>query len=147
MAAILCNEGLVLTVIGIVGVIEGLRLNRLSAEAGDAFGPGWYLIAISLVLIICGLYYLVSTFKGPNKKAETETAFLWNGPATYAIIAMILSCALLPYIGYFISTAAFIFVGTRLFGEQSWVRTILIAGMSGTVFWFVFVFLAQIPMP
>lgn len=145
MAAILCNEGLILTIIGIVGIVEGLGLNRLSAEADDAFGPGWYLIALSLVLIICGLYYLVSTFKGRDKK--TESAFSWKGPATFAIVAMIISCALLPYIGYFISTAAFIFVGTRLFGEKSWVRSILAAGISGAVFWFVFVSLAKISMP
>jgi len=145
LVAILCNEGLILTVIGIVGIIEGLRLNQLSAEADDAFGPGWYLIILSLVLIVCGLIYLASTFKGRNKK--TEAAILWNGPATFAILAMIFSCGLLPYIGYFISTAAFIFVGTRLFGEQSWVRSILVAGISGAVFWGVFVYLAQIPMP
>jgi hypothetical protein len=145
LAAILCNEGLILTIIGIVGIIEGLGLNRLSEEAGDAFGPGWYLIILSFVLIICGLYYLVSTFKELNKK--TEAALVWNGPATFAIVAMIFSCVLLPYIGYFMSTAAFIFVGTRLFGEQSWVRSILVAGISGAVFWFVFVSLAQIPMP
>lgn len=145
MAAILCNEGLVLTMIGIVGIVEGLGLNRLSAEADDAFGPGWYLIALSLVLIACGLGYLFSTFRGRDQK--TESAFSWDGPATFAIVAMIISCALLPYIGYFISTAAFIFVGTRLFGEQSWVRSILVAGISGTVFWLVFVSLAKIPMP
>ena len=145
MAAILCNEGLILMIFGIVGVVEGLRLNQLSAEAGDAFGPGWYLIIISLVLIICGFYYLIPTFKGRNKK--TEAVFSWDGPASFAIAAMIVSCALLPYIGYFLSTAAFLLVATRLFGEQSWVRSILISGISGAVFWFVFVFLAQIPMP
>jgi hypothetical protein len=145
LAAILCNEGLILAIIGIVGIVEGLGLNRLSAEADDAFGPGWYLIALSLVLIICGLFHLVSTLKGRDKK--TESAFSWKGPATFAIVAMIISCALLPYIGYFVSTAAFIFVGTRLFGEKSWVRSILAAGISGAVFWFVFVSLAKIPMP
>jgi hypothetical protein len=145
LAAILCNEGLILTIIGIVGVIEGLGLNRLSAEADDAFGPGWYLMVLSLVLIVCGLYYLVSTLKGRDKK--TEAALVWDGPATFAILAMIVSCALLPYIGYFMSTAAFIFVGTRLFGEKSWVRSILVSGISGAVFWFVFVSLAKMPMP
>ena len=145
MAAILCNEGLILMVLGIVGIIEGQRLNGRSAEAGDAFGPGWYLIALSIVLMICGLYYLVSTLRERNKKKEA--AIVWNGPASFAILAMILSCALLPYIGYLMSTVAFIFVGTRLFGEQSWVKSILIAGISGAVFWVVFVYLAQIPMP
>jgi hypothetical protein len=145
LAAILRNEGLILAIFGIVGIIEGLRLNRRSEEADDAFGPGWYLIILSLVLITCGFIYLASTFKGRDKK--TEAALTWKGPASYAIVAMILSCALLPYIGYFISTAAFLLAATRLFGEQSWVRAILIAGLSAAVFWVAFVYLAQIPMP
>jgi hypothetical protein len=145
LGAILCNEGLILAVIGIVGVIEGFRLNRVSAAADEAYGPGWYLLALSLILIICGLYYLVSTFKSVDKK--TEPAISWKGPASFCILAMIFYSFLIPYIGYFISTAAFVFVATRLFGEQSWVKSTLIAGISGTVFWFVFIFLAQIPMP
>lgn len=145
MAAILWNEGLILTVIGIVGILEGLSLNRLSAEAGDAFGPGWYLLILSLILMICGLYYLASTFKKANEK--TETSLSWKGPASFCILAMIFYSFLLPYIGYFISTAAFVFVGTRLFGERSWVKSTLLAGISGTVFWFVFIYLAHIPMP
>ena len=145
MGAILYNEGLILTVIGIVGVIEGFRLNRVSAEADEAFGPGWYLLILSVILIICGLYYLASTFKKVNEKKEA--ALSWKGPASFCILAMIFYSFLLPYIGYFISTAAFVFVATRLFGEQSWVTSTLVAGISGTVFWFVFIFLAKIPMP
>ena len=145
MGAILCNEGLLLTVIGIVGVIEGFRLNRVSAEADEAFGPGWYLLILSLILIICGIYYLVSTLKSPNKK--TEAALSWKGPASFCILAMMFYSFLLPYIGYFLSTAAFVLVATRLFGEPSWVKSLLLAGLSGTIFWVVFIYLAQIPMP
>ncbi len=134
--------------IGIVGVIDGLRLNRLSEEAGDAFGPGWYLILLSLVLIICGFYSLMTTYKGQARKTEPpEEAFPWKGPATFAIVAMILSCVLLPYIGYFLSTTAFLLATTRLFGEKSWIKSALVAGVSGAVFWLFFVYLAKIPMP
>lgn len=145
MAAIICNEGLILTVIGIVGVVESLRLNRISEAAEESYGPGWYLLLLSVILIICGLYYLASTLKRPNKKTEAE--FSLYGPATFAIAAMSLYTFLLPYIGYFFSTAAFVLAGTRLFGEQSWIKSGLLAGISGAVFWFVFVFLAKIPMP
>jgi putative tricarboxylic transport membrane protein len=145
LGAILYNGGLILTVIGIVGVIEGFRLNRVSAAADEAFGPGWYLLILSVILIICGLYYLASTFKKVNEKMKP--ALSWKGPASFCILAMIFYSFLIPYIGYFISTAAFVFVATRLFGEQSWVTSTLIAGISGSVFWFVFIFLAQIPMP
>ncbi len=147
VGAILFNEGLVVTVIGIVGVIEGFRLNRVSAAAEEAYGPGWYLFLLSLILIICGLYYLSATFKKINKKTEAEEAFSLYGPATFAIIAMCFYSFLLPYIGYFLSTAAFLLAATRFFGEQSWVKSTLLAGVSGAVFWFVFEYLAQIPMP
>jgi hypothetical protein len=145
LAAILYNEGLILTVIGIVGVIEGFRLNRVSAEADEAFGPGWYLLILSVILMICGLSYLASTFKKVNKK--TEVALFRKGPASFCILAMICYSFLLPYIGYLIGTSAFVFVATRLFGEKSWATSTLVAGISGAVFWFVFIFLAQIPMP
>lgn len=131
--------------IGLVGVVEGFRLNRVSAEADEAFGPGWYLLILSVILILCGLYYLASTFKKVKEKKESPLP--WKGPASFCILAMIFYSLLLPYIGYFIATAVFVFVATRLFGEQSWVTSTLIAGISGTVFWFVFIYLAQIPMP
>jgi hypothetical protein len=146
LAAILCNEGLILTIIGIVGVFEGFRLNRVSAAADEAYGPGWYLLLLSAILIICGLYYLVSTFKRKNEKTEAA-AFSLYGPATFAIVAMSLYSFLLPYIGYLMSTAAFVLAATRVFGEQSWIKSTLLAGISGGIFWFVFVYLAQIPMP
>ena len=145
MGAILYNEGLILTVIGIIGIVEGFRLNRVSAEADEAFGPGWYLLILSVILMICGLYYLASTFKKVNEKKET--ALSWKGPASVCILAMIFYSFLLPYIGYSMSTAAFLFVATRLFGEHSWVKSTLLAGLSGTVFWLVFIYLARIPMP
>jgi hypothetical protein len=84
-------------------------------------------------------------FKRVNKK--TEAAHFWNGPAAFCILAMIFYSFLILYIGYFMSTAAFLFVATRLFGEQSWVTSTLVASISGAVFWFVFIFLAKIPMP
>lgn len=145
MGAILCNEGLILTVIGIVGVIEGFRLNRISAEAEEAFGPGWYLLFLSIILVICGVAYFASTFKKVTEKTKATPS--WKGPASFCILGMIFYTFLLPYIGYFMSTAAFVFAATRLFGEKSWVISTLLAGLSGIVFWFVFVFLAQIPMP
>ena len=148
MAAIFCNEGLVLTVIGIIGVIEGFRLNRISAEAEEAYGPGWYLLLLSIVLIGCGLYYLASTFrKTAKKKSDAEETFALWGPATFAIIGMCFYCLLMPYIGYLLSTAAFVLAATRFFGEQSWIKSILLAALSGVAFWFIFVYLAQIPMP
>jgi len=147
LRAIFLNEGLVVTIIGIVGVIEGFRLNRISAEAEEAYGPGWYLLLLSLILIACGLYFLVSTFKKINKKTEAEEAFSLYGPATFAIVGMCFYSFLLPYIGYFLSTAAFLLAATRFFGEPSWVKSTLLAGVSGAVFWVIFVYLAQIPMP
>jgi hypothetical protein len=146
VGAIVCNEGLILTVIGIVGVIEGIRLNRISAEAEEAFGPGWYLLFLSLILILCGIAYLASTIR-KKEQPKTGAAISWKGPASFCILAMICYSALIPYIGYFLATAAFVFAATRLFGEKSWLLSTLLAGISAAIFWGVFIYLAQIPMP
>jgi putative tricarboxylic transport membrane protein len=146
VAAVLANEGLILTAIGIVGLVEGLRLNRISAAAEEAYGPGWYLLLLSLILIVCGFSYLASTFKKRADRKAEASPFRF-GPASFCILAMMGYTVLLPYLGYLIGTAAFVFVATRLFGEQSWVKSTLIAGISGAAFWLVFIYLAEIPMP
>jgi len=145
LAAILLNEGLLLALVGIVGIVEGFRLNRLSAAAEEAYGPGWYLLILSVILIVCGLYHLATTFKKTRK--EGEKTFFWKGPAALCILAMMAYTILIPYIGYFLGSAIFLFVATRLFGEKSWLISALLAGIGGGALWLIFIYLAKIPMP
>ena len=145
MSAILCNEGLILIAIGIIGLVEGFRLNRVSAAAEEAYGPGWYLVVLSLIITVCSFAFLASTFKKPSRKSEAK--FSLTGPDSISILFMVVYTLLIPFIGYFISTALFLLMSIRLFGERSWVRSSLIAGMSGAAFYLVFIFLAEIPMP
>ena len=145
MAAVLWNEGLLLAVVGIVGIVEGFRLNRLSAAAEEAYGPGWYLLILSVILIVCGLYHLATTFKKTGKEGGT-TPF-WKGPAALCILAMMIYTFLIPYIGYFLGSVAFLWIATRLFGEKSWLISSLLAGIGGGALWLIFIYLAKIPMP
>ncbi|MCL2670108.1 MAG: tripartite tricarboxylate transporter TctB family protein [Syntrophaceae bacterium] len=149
MGAILGNGGFILAVIGIAGIFEGLRLNRVSAAANDPYGPGWYLLLLSVILIISGFFYLALNLKKTKEKTQVEKAFPLYGPATFCILAMIgySLLILIPYIGYAVGTAAFLFATTRLFGEKSWVISTLLAVIAGAVFWFIFVFFVGIPMP
>jgi len=145
LAAVLWNEGLLLAVVGIVGIVEGFRLNRLSAAAEEAYGPGWYLLILSVILIVCGLYHLATTFKKTRK--ERGTTPFWKGPAALCILAMMIYTFLIPYIGYFLGSAAFLLIATRLFGEKSWLISSLLAGIGGGALWLIFIYLAKIPMP
>jgi len=145
LAAVLWNEGLLLAVVGIVGILEGFRLNRLSAAAEEAYGPGWYLLILSVILIVCGLYHLATTFTKTRKEGGT-TPF-WKGPAALCILAMMIYTFLIPYIGYFLGSAAFLLIATRLFGEKSWLISSLLAGIGGGALWLIFIYLAKIPMP
>ncbi len=145
MTAILLNEGLILAAIGIVGIVEGFRLNRLSAAAEEAYGPGWYLLILSVILIVCGLYLLATSFKKTREAAEASS--FWKGPAALCILAMMMYTALIPYVGYFIGSAIFLFIATRLFGEKSWLVSSLLAGIGSGALWLIFIYLAEIPMP
>jgi len=145
LASILWNEGLILAVVGVVGIVEGFRLNRLSAAAEEAYGPGWYLLILSVILIVCGLYHLATTFK--KTREEGETTPFWKGPAALCILAMMIYTFFIPYIGYFLGSAAFLWIATRLFGEKSWLISSLLAGIGGGALWLIFIYLAKIPMP
>lgn len=145
MAAAFCNEGLLFIIIGIIGIIDGFRLNRVSLAANDAYGPGLYLVILSFVMVIGGVYFFVSSLKKIDQK--TGSLSFQIGTASLAIITMFIYSILVPYIGYLISTAAFILAAIRLFGEKSWVRSILITGVSAAAFWLLFVYLAGIPLP
>lgn len=141
------NEGLVLLLIGVIGIFDGLRLNRASYAVNDAYGPGWYLLIISAIMILGGVYFLYQSFKNSSQESKAISFKFMFGPAALAIGSMALSCILMPIIGYYASTALFLAITMRIFGEQSWIKLVLIGALAGSAYWFLFVRLAQLPLP
>ncbi len=136
-----------LLVMSILGIYEGARLSGTTLLFADAVGPGWYLFFISCLLFICAVALLVRKFTG-RKAGHREAALsLHKGAAGRALILLILYGVAVMFLGYFVASAMFFILVQRIFGERSWLRCAGI-GVSITVcFYFVFSYLAELPLP
>jgi putative tricarboxylic transport membrane protein len=138
---------IILLVLSAAGIYEGARLSKSVLLFADPVGPGWYLFSMSCLLFVCATALLVRQYiRRKNAKHEISLA-LHKGPAGRAVLLLILYGLAIVYVGYLIASVVF-FVGVqRLFGERSWIRCTVIGASITACFYFVFSYLAEMPLP
>ena len=52
---VLFVESLLIVGLAVIGIFEGLRLTRVDLQQSEPLGPGWYIVFLSAVLLICGV--------------------------------------------------------------------------------------------
>jgi hypothetical protein len=139
--------GIILLVLAAAGMYEGVRLSKSVLLFVDPVGPGWYLFFMSCLLLVCAIALLVKQFIG-RKAGQREVGLaLHKGPAGQALILLFLYGIAIIYTGYVVASAIFFILVQRIFGERSWIRCTVI-GLSITgCFYFVFSYLAGMPLP
>ncbi|MCF6097016.1 tripartite tricarboxylate transporter TctB family protein [Thermovorax subterraneus] len=146
ISSIIKNEGIIFIMLGIIGLIDSLRL--VKATTNEILGPGWYLFILSAILLCSSACYLIATYK---KDTFSESILiglhLKFSPAVIAIILLLLYSFAVIFLGYLISTIIFLILTMQVFGERSFVTSIIFGIITGTAFWFLFVYFANIPMP
>jgi hypothetical protein len=138
-------EGLLLIVPGIIAVLEGWRMTRLKLTVPEAIGPGWYVVFLGILLIICGLWYLLS-FAGSKVDVGRGGFSRRILVVVYGLALLAMYAAMVPFVGYLVSTIVFFALTMRLFGEP-WIRSLVISIAVGPIFYFGFVYLANINLP
>jgi hypothetical protein len=138
---------IILLVLAAAGMYEGVRLSKSVLLFVDPVGPGWYLFFMSCLLLVCAIALLVKQFIG-RKAGQREVGLaLHKGPAGQALILLFLYGIAIIYTGYVVASAIFFILVQRIFGERSWIRCTVI-GLSITgCFYFVFSYLAGMPLP
>jgi hypothetical protein len=111
---------IILLVIAAAGLTEGARLSKSTLLFVDPVGPGWYLFFMSCLLFICATALLVRQFI--RRKAGHREVNLF-------------------------ASALFFIVVQRIFGERSWPRCAMIGVSITACFYFVFSYLAGMPLP
>lgn len=139
---------IVLLVMAAAGLYEGIRLSKSTLLFTDPVGPGWYLFFMSCLLFACALALLVKELLARRKTDHREVGLsLHRGPAGQALILLFLYGVATTFLGYLIASAIFFVLVQRIFGERSWVRCTVV-GLSITgCFYFVFSYLAGMPLP
>ena len=133
-------EGLLLTAISVVGVAESIRL-VLYHDPGllsDWLGPGYYLLAISLGLMITGVAYIYKNRTTPPA-ARQETGSEGRNRLIAAFATCALYLILIDLFGYLVATFVFFVLMFWIVGVESWIQKIVLACAMSGIFYIVFV--------
>src|ERR1700741_3667136 len=113
-------EGLLVLVLSLVGLGVGFRL-FLGVDphaVPDKLGPGYYIVLVSLALVVTSATYLVTNYRkeevGAVVEAVVNKELRWR--VIYMVLAMVLYIVLLDIVGYAISTAVFFLMQFRIVG-------------------------------
>lgn len=129
-----------------LSIYEGARLTTIALPVKDPLGPGWYLLSISVLLLICSVIYWCVQFKSGVGKRRKGLSF-HVGSAVQSLIVLTLYCIAVPLVGYIISTIFFFPVTIHIFGLNSWIKSIIIGLVYASAFFFTFSYLAGLPLP
>ena len=136
-----------LLVMSVLGLYEGARLSGTVLLFADSVGPGGYLFFMSCFLFICATSLLVRKFMRSKAGRHEVGISLHKGASGQALILLILYVFAVGFLGYLIASVFFFILAQRIFGERSWPRCGAI-GLSITgSFYFVFSYLAGMPLP
>ena len=138
---------IILLALAAAGIYEGARLSKSVLLFVDPVGPGWYLFFMSCLLFVCAIALLVRQFIKRKAGQRTAGLMLHKGPAGRALVLLLLYGVAVMFLGYLIASAMFFIVVQRIFGERSWLRCTTIGLCITGCFYFVFSYLAAIPLP
>lgn len=142
-------EGILLVLIGLVAMVEGLRLviHKEPNTLYDPLGPGYYAFAVSLCLLAVGVAYLVVHLRKPPE-AEMSSV---DRKMIVRLISTVATCGiyiiLIGLIGYLPATIFFFLVELRIEGIGSWLSVTLLSLVASGLYYLVFVRLCNMVFP
>jgi len=133
-------EGLVLVTIGLVSAAESIRLVAYKDPhmQVDWLGPGYYLLAISVCLLVTAIVYIYNHRKEPaaaEKKISKEMRIRLIGSFVTCAIYLVL----IEVIGYLIGTMIFFAAMFKIVGIRSWAYNVVLSIAFSVVYYVVFV--------
>jgi putative tricarboxylic transport membrane protein len=131
-------EGMILLGVGFLSLREGLKLisEMDPTKLSDAIGPGAYIVAYSICLLIVGAAYLVLNFR---KKATSEGVPVeWKNPSKVLkmVASFVIYNVLIELVGYLIATILFFLMQFKIVGVRSW-RTIFLLSLIGAAVYYI----------
>jgi len=135
-----------------LGLADAWRLSDAVRAGGtfrDVIGPDRYLAFISAGLLVCGVGYLVATWKGMNQargdRKEEEGSQVTQ--VSLVFIVVIIYVLALPLLGYMLATLFFFPVAFFIFGVKPWLKSIIVGLLTAVLFYAIFAYLAEVPLP
>jgi hypothetical protein len=134
-------EGILLLVISFVGLAESIRLvsDIDPHTVYDVLGPGYYILFISLALMVTGILHIVVNYG----KGVAPTKVVVDMELRKRMIGMILALGLytlaINFLGYLVSTVVFFLLEFMIVGVKSWRTNIILTIALTAVYYIVFI--------
>jgi hypothetical protein len=138
---------IIFLIVGALGTYEGVRLSRTTLLYADSVGPGWYLLFMAGLLLVCAIALLVRRFIRRKAVQGEVNISLHKGAAGRAFLLLFLYGVAITYLGYVVGSILFFTVIQRIFGERSWLRCAAVGISITACFYFVFSYLASVSLP
>jgi hypothetical protein len=138
---------IIFLIVGALGTYEGLRLTRTKLLYADSVGPGWYLLFMASLLLVCATALLVRRFIRRKAVHGEVSVSLHKGAVGQAFLLLFLYGVAVTYVGYVVGSVFFFTLIQRTFGERSWLRCTAIGISITACFYFVFSYLASVALP
>lgn len=143
-------ESTLVIALGFVAMVEGLRLiiYKDPYVLYDPIGPGYYILALSVGLLIVGVVHFgANCRRGRVIEHGTATSREMKTQLFCSIIILPIYFFLITFVGYPAATAVFFLLQLWASGVRSWRTNILFALIFTVVYYVVFVHLCEMVFP
>jgi hypothetical protein len=146
-------EGMIFSVMGLLGLYEGIRLARVRASQStviqDSLGSDGYMIMIGLALIIVGVSHIIINYK---KNIDTGKKMVSKDHKDTLIVifdifvSLIVYVLLMNYIGYLVGSLIFFLLILKIF-KFKWSLNVILSVFFSIIFYMLFGYVLKMPFP
>jgi hypothetical protein len=146
-------EGIIFLVMGLIGVMEGVRvIRRIDPDSiRDVLGPGYYVIILGIILVVVGLIHIVHNWQiqgFPKVRSDDASSPRMSNPTPLYMIAVFAVYAVFIYLfGFLLASLVFFFLEFRIAGVRSLRKDLALAVGVTAVFYVIFVHYCDLVFP
>ncbi len=142
-------EAMIVVALGVVAMLEALRLiiYKDPYVLYDPVGPGSYVLALSVGLLIVGAVHFVVNYRKAGVVAHKAEKSREMRQLFSSIIVLTLYMVLINFAGYLVATLFFFLLQFRVTGVKSWRTNIILTLFFTAVYYVIFVRLCEMVFP
>ena len=119
---------------------------RLPFGAAERPGAGFYPVIVAVFAIAVALVATVSAFRGAAAAEPVELDAPSRRRVVISVVALVVFCLALPWVGYPAAAFAFVTVVLRYLGAR-WTTALLTGALSSAGSYVLFAVLLDVPLP
>jgi putative tricarboxylic transport membrane protein len=134
-------EGILLGAIGLISVIEGVRLIifKNPVISYDPVGPSFYVLLFGIALMFVGCLYIILNYRNPL----SEKQIVVDKGLRIRLIGTVAACALyvllINILGYLVATFIFLFIEFKIANVKAWPQGFILSMAVTAFLYLVFV--------